>query len=187
MKKSAMQIISTGVMSIMRHCMQSLKADQMLFQQHGSKLQLKNSYTRRNFFPDRINGSSLWPLQEIPLSVIWEVNYKSEPLIRESEWDWEAEGFTFCTRRSRFASRVPGCSWAQSNRSLSLDLDTCVAPREQPCEPCQQDSLAMTAFIFTWIILMWPQGEIQTSAEISVLHITVISLPLTQGFGCPKF
>lgn len=34
MKKSAMQIIRAGVMSIMRHCMQIPSADQMLFQQH---------------------------------------------------------------------------------------------------------------------------------------------------------
>lgn len=62
MKKSAMQIISTGVMSVMRHCMQILRADQMLFQQRGLKLQLKNSYTQGIFFPDRINRSRTAPV-----------------------------------------------------------------------------------------------------------------------------
>lgn len=51
MKKSAMQIIRTGVMSIMRHCMQIPSTDQMLLQQHELKSQLKNSYTCGIFFP----------------------------------------------------------------------------------------------------------------------------------------
>lgn len=60
-----MQIIRTGVMSIMRHCMQTLRADQMLFQQHELKSQLENSYTHVGFFfLDRINRSSLRLLQE---------------------------------------------------------------------------------------------------------------------------
>lgn len=38
-------------MRVMRHCMQILRADQMLIQQHGLKPQLNNSYTRGVFFP----------------------------------------------------------------------------------------------------------------------------------------
>lgn len=67
MKKSAMQILSTGVMSIMRQCTQGLKAVQMLFQQHGSKLQLKNSYTCGICSPDTINKTGRgWLHEENP-------------------------------------------------------------------------------------------------------------------------
>lgn len=55
MKKSAMQIVSTRVMSIMRHSMEGLKAVQMLFQQHGSKPQLKELelLSMWNFLPQQ--------------------------------------------------------------------------------------------------------------------------------------
>lgn len=92
-----MQIISTVVMSIMRHCMQILRADQMLFQQHGLKSQLKNSYTRGIVFPRQ-------DLQKQPVAAAGRkslclgeagIGFKGEPLIREPEQPWEAKSCTF--------------------------------------------------------------------------------------------